>query len=63
MNDINHAVLAVGYGTDEASGLDYVLIKNSWNTTWGDKGFVKLAMSKASDGGTDKFKATGACGI
>ena len=36
LDPINHAVLAVGYGTDEATGLDYVLAKNSWNTTWGD---------------------------
>ena len=36
LNTINHGVLAVGYGTDQATGLDYVLIKNSWNTTWGD---------------------------
>ena len=36
LNVTNHAVLAVGYGTDEATGLDYVLVKNSWNTTWGD---------------------------
>ena len=44
INPINHGVLIVGYGTDEASGLEYWLIKNSWNTTWGDKGFFKVAM-------------------
>ena len=43
VNPLNHAVLIVGYGHDEASGLDYWLLKNSWNTTWGDKGYFKLA--------------------
>ena len=43
---INHAVLIVGYGTDEDTGLDYWLVKNSWNATWGDKGFFKLAAGK-----------------
>ena len=36
LNLINHSVLAVGYGHDKTTGLDYVLFKNSWNTTWGD---------------------------
>ena len=42
LNPINHAVLLVGYGHDEATGLDYYLVKNSWNTTWGDQGYFKL---------------------
>ena len=36
LNTVNHGVLIVGYGNDEVTGLDYFLIKNSWNTTWGD---------------------------
>ena len=50
INPVNHGVLIVGYGTDEASGLEYWLIKNSWNTTWGDNGFFKVAIYKGRIG-------------
>jgi len=40
---LDHAVLAVGWGTDATDG-DYWIVKNSWNTTWGDAGYIKIAI-------------------
>lgn len=40
--DVNHAVVLVGYGTDEESGLDYFLVRNSWKPTWAESGYIRL---------------------
>ena len=39
--DVNHAVLAVGYGFDD-QGTAYWLVKNSWSDSWGDAGYFKI---------------------
>jgi cathepsin H len=39
-SDVNHAVLAVGFGHED--GKDYWLVKNSWGTAWGDQGYFKI---------------------
>lgn len=44
---INHAVIAVGYGTD---GQDYFKIRNSWGTSWGEAGNIRLAQNGGSQG-------------
>ena len=41
---LNHGVALVGYGTDEETGLEYFLIKNSWGTRYGEKGYIRLGV-------------------
>jgi KDEL-tailed cysteine endopeptidase len=53
---LDHAVMAVGYGTDAATGLDYFLVRNSWGSSWGDNGYIKIGQS--STGGSPGY-----CGI
>jgi len=45
--EINHAVIAVGYGTD---GVDYFKIRNSWGTSWGESGYIRLSQNGGSQG-------------
>jgi len=42
--NIDHAVVAVGYGTDPVYG-GYYLVRNSWGTSWGDQGYVKIGQA------------------
>ena len=41
---LNHAGLLVGYGTE--NDVDYWLMKNSWGSRWGDRGYIKIARNR-----------------
>ena len=48
---IDHAIQAVGWGYEGDQG--YYIVRNSWNTTWGDQGYIKLGMAEGK----------GVCGV
>lgn len=52
--NLDHGVLVVGYG--EENGTPYWLVKNSWSSSWGDEGYVKIERS-------DSTNDPGVCGI
>ncbi|KDO30869.1 hypothetical protein SPRG_04771 [Saprolegnia parasitica CBS 223.65] len=46
----DHAVLAVGYGLDDDSGLPYFKVRNSWGANWGEGGDMRLERSVGGAG-------------
>lgn len=52
--NLDHGVLIVGYGVE--NGIKYWLVKNSWSSSWGDQGYVKIERS-------DSTSDPGVCGI
>lgn len=46
--EMDHAVLAVGYGQED--GTNYFLVKNSWGSSWGEGGYVKIAADNSNNG-------------
>jgi len=54
-DDLDHGVLVVGYGYDSSWDMKYWIVKNSWGSTWGDNGYIRIQK--------DINDSSGLCGI
>jgi hypothetical protein len=55
----NHAVIVVGFGKDE-NGHTFVKVRNSWGTSWGQKGYARILYAPTN---SDTCFATGSAYI
>lgn len=45
---LDHAVTAVGYGTED--GVGYYIVRNSWGASWGESGYIRIAETEGDEG-------------
>jgi KDEL-tailed cysteine endopeptidase len=51
--EMGHAVVIVGYGTDNSTGMAYWTVRNSYGAWWGESGYFRVQQTEGK----------GVCGI
>lgn len=59
--DIDHAVQLVGYGSE--SGTNYWIVRNSWGSSWGEAGYIRLQRLDPNDKNACKQDVTPGDGV
>ena len=52
-SNLDHAITAIGYGSE--NGVDYAIVRNSWTASWGEAGYIRMALNAQG--------SQGVCGI
>ena len=55
-DNLDHGVTLVGFGTDAKSHADYWIVRNSWGSSWGESGYIRIDAHNIE-------KKGGLCGI
>jgi len=56
-NNLDHAVVLVGYGTDDNTNTNYYILRNSWGRSWGEDGYMRILKDGSLNDGS------GQCGL
>ncbi len=56
--DLDHVVVLVGYGEDSKGNL-YWIVRNSWDTNYGEKGYIRVKRDSTPKCGKDTTPSHG----